>query len=100
MAGVCNQCFDRRARRLPLMADGLTPLSKAAGKGHETCVATLLKAGGDVNTANNKGDTALMHACKNGHDKCAQLLIKAGAYVNIVNKTGSVPLNNAAENGF
>ena len=54
-AGPCGHCFDRRSRRLPFQADGLTPLSRAAHKGHDTCVNALLTAGADVNTQTSKG---------------------------------------------
>ena len=42
--------------------DGYTPLSLAVSAGHEEAVRLLLREGADVNSADNRGVTALMHA--------------------------------------
>ena len=40
--------------------------------------ALKIKAGADLNKANNKGFFVLMYACQNGHGQCARVLVDAG----------------------
>ncbi|MDE6773120.1 MAG: ankyrin repeat domain-containing protein, partial [Treponemataceae bacterium] len=59
----------------------------------------LIKAGADVNTRNNEGETALMQVAREGHKELAELLIKAGADVNAKLSTGWTVLVPAAVKG-
>lgn len=55
-------------------------------------VAAAVGLGGDVNAANQAGDTALHVAAALGHDTVVQFLVERGASVNVKNKRGITPL--------
>jgi len=55
-------------------------------------IRELIKAGADVNAADESGRTPLFEAVGRGHAHIAKLLIDAGANVNIVDKSGRTPL--------
>ena len=60
----------------------------------------LLKAGADVNKADNLGCTALYRASSKGHTDIVHTLIKAGADVNKATNYGLTALFLASENGY
>ena len=71
--------------------DYMTPISqgdlavqlfKAISEGTDEHVNTLIKAGADVNTVDESGETALMMAVANSRVNCVQRLLTAGADVN------------------
>jgi ankyrin repeat protein len=97
------------------MPNGATPMMLAAGMGSganadrrgiatidfgkvepETLVLEGVKAavelGGDVNAANQAGDTALHSAAAQGYDTVVQFLADKGAQLNVKNKRGQTPL--------
>jgi uncharacterized protein len=89
---------------------GVTPLMAAAGIGSTTidirarfrneqkCIAAaklLLKAGVDVNAANNNGQTALHGAAQSGWNGFVQLLADHGAAIDAKDHFGSTPLDIA-----
>ncbi|KAI8398630.1 hypothetical protein FOFC_19845 [Fusarium oxysporum] len=99
---------------------GRTPLSWAAGGGHEVVVQVLLKTGkfnvarwpkavvrllllvtGKVNvdTKDGEGRTPLWWATKKGHKAVVQLLLDWGAYIEAADEWGQTPLARAAETG-
>jgi ankyrin repeat protein len=89
---------------------GITPLMAAAGLGTKEedttgrkvtqtdAVASIqlcLKAGVDVNAADNQGDTALHGAAQKGYDQVVQFLVDHGAKLDIKDKKGRTPLDAA-----
>ena len=61
---------------------GYTPLTMAAKNGNAAMIASLLKAGADVNTATSTGVTPLMLAAQSGSAEAVKSLIDGGADVN------------------
>ena len=59
-------------------------------------IVSLLDTGGDVNTCNERGETAFSFACANNCLGAAKLLYSRGANVNSVDAGGGSPLDWAA----
>ena len=76
-----------------------TALMAASEMGHLDCVKQLLKAGAELNTSSDTGNTALIESIENGHTDCMEELIVAGADVNIRDKDHVSPLITAIEKG-
>jgi ankyrin repeat protein len=75
----------------------ITPLFLAAKSGNAEMVDLLIKAGADVNYADNKGTTALMVAAASGSEAAVKSLIANGADVNAKDGAhGQTPLMFAA----
>lgn len=97
------------------LRDGTTPLMAAAGIGADSkanrrglsvfdggkvedesrvveVVSAAIKLGGDVNGANQAGDTALHGAAALGYDQVVRLLAAKGAQLNVKNARGHTPL--------
>jgi ankyrin repeat protein len=97
------------------LKDGTTPLMAAAGIGADSkanrrglsvydggkvedesrvaeVVTAALSLDGDVNAANQAGDTALHGAAALGYDQVVQLLADKGAQLNVKNARGRTPL--------
>ena len=64
---------------------GYTMLLLATVNGRVDIAKLLIKAGANVNAANNNEQTALMFASSEGHKDIAALLIKSGADINALN---------------
>jgi hypothetical protein len=58
--------------------NGCTPLYMASSNGHLAIVKDLIKAGGNVNAADDDGRTPLYAASQNGHLATMKVLIEAG----------------------
>ncbi|MBP1627849.1 MAG: Ankyrin [Holophagaceae bacterium] len=84
-------------------SDGRTALMGACassdpGKGLETATL-LLDRGANVDTVNNKGESALMLAAGNGSEKVVKLLLKKGADVQLKSGAGESAVNFAQRSG-
>ncbi len=77
-----------------------SPVADAAERGDLAEVRSLLRAGADVNAAQNDGMTALHWAASNGHAEIARTLLYAGATVRATTRLGGyTPLHLAARSG-
>ncbi len=74
-----------------------TPLTVAAGKGHREILELLIKAGANVNEADENQYTPLMRAIQSNSFECFTELLKAGASVNTTEGSDSSPLSVAVE---
>ena len=81
-----------------LFAAGPPDLLVAIRNGDHSQVRKLIAAGGDVNTVDNDGTTALMHSVIESDVKMMKLLIDKGANVNMKNSLDSTALMYAATN--
>jgi ankyrin repeat protein len=84
--------------------DGITPLMVAAGIGRVQgessitessaieAVTLTMALGGDVNSVDASGNTALHGVAYLGWNRLLQFLVENGANVNVVNKRGETPL--------
>ncbi|KAB8275205.1 ankyrin repeat-containing domain protein [Aspergillus minisclerotigenes] len=74
---------------------GETPLSLAAGNGHEDMVRLLLKVeGSDPDTKNFPGETPLCWAAGNGHETVVKLLLVTGVDPESKDSDGRTPLSS------
>jgi ankyrin repeat protein len=77
--------------------DGSTPLSWAAGLGHEAVVKLLLDKGAELETEDGRGRMPLSYAAESGHEAVAKLLLDTGKVdVDAKDEDGSTPLSWAA----
>jgi len=86
----------------PLAADGdgSTPLLWASYHDDIEKVDALLRAGANVNAANDLGATPLWAACQNGSEAMVRKLLAAGANPNLALLAGETPLMVAARSGY
>ena len=79
--------------------NGGTPLSWAAGSGHEAVVRLLLEKGAAVEAEDNGGRTPLSWAAGSGREAVVRLLLEKGAAIEAKDNGGRTPLSLAAGNG-
>ncbi|MFZ9053208.1 MAG: ankyrin repeat domain-containing protein [Woeseiaceae bacterium] len=81
-------------------ADGSTALAWAAYEDDEQAVDLLIRAGADVNKANDfHGVTPLALACANGNSRVVRKLLDAGADPDRAQWSGETPLMTCANTG-
>eukprot|EP00808_Paulinella_micropora_P017699 g6427.t1 len=78
---------------------GATPLCGAARGNRADCLELLLKAGVDINKAQNDGRTPVYIAARNGQVDVLRILLAAGADANTAAQDGKTPGCAAAEKG-
>ena len=76
-----------------------TPLIRAAWRGHNEVVRTLVKTELNLNVRNDEGETALIKAVCDDHSEVVSTLIKANADLDITDNDGVTALNLAAQKG-
>ncbi|MDB2414437.1 ankyrin repeat domain-containing protein [Rickettsiales bacterium] len=69
-----------------------TALIAACNNGNTEIAKALIKAGADVNLADNYGNIALIIACQNGYTETVKALIEAKADVNLTDSDGDTAL--------
>jgi ankyrin repeat protein len=74
---------------------GRSQLHYAAANGNVREVARLIRAGADINLADNNGFTALHFATQQHMVEVAKLLVEAGAQMDAKDEHGNTPLSNA-----
>ena len=84
--------------------DGTLPLMHACQNGHNDIVRWLRKPNINLDTVNNKGNSAIFYAAQFGKLDCIQILLKglkgkAKANVNLRNTYGNTCIYRAIENG-
>ena len=79
--------------------NGQTPLSYAAGNGHEVVVKLLLEKGAELDTKSKYGQTPLSWAAGNGHEAVVKLLLEKGTELETKDGYGQTPLSYASGNG-
>jgi len=85
---------------MPVVAAVDAPVADAAERADAATVRTLLKKGGDVNTAQGDGMTALHWAAMHGDADLAKMLLYAGGNVRATTRLGGyTPLHLAAQAG-
>ena len=80
--------------------DGTTPLHWASYHDDLERADSLIRAGADVNAANDLGATPLWTACLNGSTAMVRKLLQAGANPNLALLLGETPLMVAARSGY
>ncbi|EQC38138.1 hypothetical protein SDRG_04568 [Saprolegnia diclina VS20] len=78
------------------MMNNMSPLMRAASKGHARLCDVLLDANADVFAENEDGDTALHFACRAGHMHATYVLLQAGADMDMPNVDDESPFEVAS----
>ena len=81
------------------LVSNVTALNLAATWDQAPVIIELVKAGADVNIADDRGRTPISYAAERGYDDCVALLVDHGADINIADKDGNTPMKLALKNG-
>ena len=81
------------------LVSNVTALNVAAQWDQAPVIIELVKAGADVNIADDRGRTPISYAAERGYDDCVALLVAYDADINIADKDGNTPMKLALKNG-
>jgi ankyrin repeat protein len=81
------------------LVSNVTALNVAVQWDQAPVIIELVKAGADVNIADDRGRTPISYAAERGYDDCVALLVDHGADINIADKDGNTPMKLALKNG-
>ena len=77
-----------RSKEIGMFVGGETPLILAALRGHVECVKNLVERGADVNSQDDRQQTALLEAATHGWVKTVAALLDAGANIEARDRKG------------
>jgi len=77
-------------------AEGRTPVTAAADRGHGEIVRLLVESGADLHSCTNEGRSLLHMAASRGNAELVHFLVERGADIHAQDKRGEMPLHSAA----
>ena len=77
------------------LVSNVTALNVAATWDQAPVIIELVKAGADVNIADDRGRTPINYAAELGYDDCVALLVAYDADINIADNDGNTPMKRA-----
>ena len=77
------------------LVSNVTALNLAATWDQAPVIIELVKAGADINIADNRGRTPINNAAEFGNDDCVALLVAYDADINIADNDGYTPMKRA-----
>ena len=82
------------------LVSNVTALKLAATWDQAPVIMELVKAGADVNIADNRGRYPISYAAERGYDDCVALLVDHGAAINKADNDGNTPMKLALKNDY
>jgi ankyrin repeat protein len=82
------------------LVSNVTALKLAATWDQAPVIIELVKAGADVNIADNRGRYPISYAAERGYDDCVALLVDHGAAINKADNDGNTPMKLALKNDY
>ena len=100
-AGVdVNQRATMSDSEVTNLISNVTALNLAATWDQAPVIMELVKAGADVNIADNRGRYPISYAAERGYDDCVALLVDHGAAINKADNDGNTPMKLALKNDY